>query len=701
MSMLFRRRALASAAVTALAASSFVPPAAAEEGMWTFDAFPAAKVREQYGWAPDKPWLDRVQAAAVRLTGGCSGSFVSGEGLVLTNHHCVIGCVQDLSTAQNDLVEKGYTAPARADERLCPGQQAEVVVAIEDVSARVQAAIGNAQGAALIKARDAASAAIESQRCTDPARERCQVVPLYGGGQYKLYRYRKYSDVRLAYAPEAQAANFGGDPDNFNFPRYGLDAAFLRVYENNRPAATPRFLKWNPRPPVEGEQTFVVGNPGSTQRLFTQSQFGVRRDVIFPTLVPLWSEFRGRLIAAMEDDPERTRTGADTLQGVENSYKVYTGQWQALRDREFSGRLATAEANLRSNVASSPALRADIGDPWSEVDRANDTYREFYPEYLLLEANAGWGSHLYDYAEALVRAAQEREKPDAERLPAYNSSRLPLLEKQVTDEAPIYPWLEELQLAFWLSKTRELLGADNPKVKKLLGRESPEAMAARLVAGSRLGDPAVRRRLWDGGIRAIRQSDDPMIKFALAHQDASRAVLDRYRTEVEAPITAAQSRLARARFAAAGDSLYPDATFTLRISYGSVQGWTESGRKVEPVTRIAGLFERATGAPPYDLPARIAAAERRLDKRTVYNFTTNNDIIGGNSGSPVIARDGSVIGAAFDGNIHSIGGSYGFDPRVNRTIVVSTAAVQEALDKVYGGQALLRELNPPSGRRRR
>jgi hypothetical protein len=356
---------------------------------------------------------------------------------------------------------------------------------------------------------------------------------------------------------------------------------------------------------------------------------------------------------------------------------------------------------LRSNVASNAAVRADVGDPWSEVDRATDAYRDLYTEYLLLESNAGWGSSLYRYAERLVRAAQERDKPDAERLPAYTSSRLPLLEKTVLDAAPVYPWLEELRLAFWLSKTRELIGSDDPKVKKLLGREAPEAIAARLVSGSRLADPSVRRQLWQGGMRAIRQSDDPMIKFVLAHQPAGRAVMERYNAAVEAPTTAAQSRLARARFAAGGDGLYPDATFTLRISYGSVQGWTERGRKVEPFTRFGGLFERATGNAPYDLPTRIAATERRLDKRTVYNFTTNNDIIGGNSGSPVIARDGSVIGAAFDGNIHSIGGSYGFDPRVNRTIVVSAAAVQEVLAKVYGGDALLRELGAGGGARRR
>lgn len=697
--MKFSRLAAIAAAVS-LVALAAAPPASAEEGMWTFDNFPEAQVRKQYGWAPNDAWLDRVQAAAVRLTGGCSASFVSPEGLVLTNHHCVVACVQDLSTPQDDLVKAGFTAASRTGERQCPGQQAEVVTAISDVTQRVQSAIGEATGAGLIAARDAAVAAIESESCTDPARERCQVVSLYGGAQYKLYRYRKYSDVRLAWAPEFQAAFFGGDPDNFNFPRYALDAAFLRVYENGRPAATPSHLNWNPRPPKAGEISFVVGNPGSTQRLFTQSQFEMREDVIFPTLVPLYAEYRGRLIAAMKDDPEKTRTGADTLFGVENSYKVFIGQWGALRDEAFSGRLTAAEAGLRQRVAANPELRSDIGDPWADVARATATYESFYPEYVLLEANSGWGSDLFGYAETLVRAAQEREKPDAERLPGYTSSRLPLLEKQITDEAPVYPWLEELTLAFWLSKTRELLTADDPRVRKLLGRESPEALAERLVTGTKLADPAVRKRLWEGGIQAIRASDDPMIRFALAHQETARTLLDRYRAQVDAPVIAAQSRLARARFAAFGDSLYPDATFTLRISYGSVQGWTEDGEKVPAVTRIAGLYERATGAEPYDLAPKWAAAERKVDKRTVLDFTTNNDIIGGNSGSPVIARDGSVIGAAFDGNIHSLGGAYGFDPRLNRTIVVSTAAVQEALETVYPGSGLLRELNRQQRRRR-
>ena len=697
--MTLRPFLFASAASVALV--SLASPASAEEGMWTFDAFPAAQVRERYGWAPDQAWLDNVRAAAVRLTGGCSASFVSPNGLVLTNHHCVVECVQDRSTAQADYVRNGFTAATREEEVQCPGQQAEVVTAIEDVTERVQSAIGNATGAALARARDAEISRIQSASCTDAATQRCQVVTLYGGGQYKLYRYRKYSDVRLVFAPEFQAAFFGGDPDNFNFPRYALDVGFLRVYENGRPAATPHFLHWNPRAPEPGELTFVVGNPGSTQRLFTQSQFDMRRNLLFPTLVPLWSEYRGRLIAAMEGDAEKTRTGRDELFGVENSYKVYVGQWQALRDREFGGRLSTAEQDLRRRTAANNEIASSIGDPWANVQRASDAYASFYPEYLMLEQRAGWGSDLYDYAHILVRAALERAKPDAERLPGYSDSALPLLEHEILDEAPVYPWLEELTLGFWLSKTRELLGADDERVRALLGREAPEALAHQLVAGTRLGDPTVRRRLWEGGIEAIRASDDPMIRFALANEERARPLLDRFRAEYDAPVTGAQSRLARARFAAYGDAVYPDATFTLRISYGSVQAWNERGRDLAPVTRIGGMYERATGNAPYDLPAKWAAAETRVNKNVVLDFTSNNDIIGGNSGSPVIARDGSVIGAAFDGNIHSIGGAYGFDQRVNRTISVSTAAIQEALRNVYQAQGLVDELNAGSRPTRR
>jgi hypothetical protein len=686
-----RAMTAALAAGLVLAASG----AAADEGMWTFDAFPAARMRTAYGFAPDQAWLDHVRLSAARLTGGCSSSVVSSDGLLLTNHHCVLGCAQDLSSASDDYVKDGFLADDRSKERKCPGQQAEILTAITDVTPRVTAAIGAATGEALTSARTAVVAAIESEgTCKDPG-IRCQVVTLYGGGQYKLYRYRKYSDVRLVYAPETAIGQFGGDPDNFNFPRYGLDAGFLRLYENGAPVATPVHLKWDDRAPKPGEIVFAAGNPGSTQRLYTQSQIEMRRDLSMPLTLVLLSEWRGRLISAMADDPQKARTGEDTLFGIENSFKAYSGMERSLEDPAFTARLAADERDLRAKVAADPALAARIGDPWAQVTKATDAYRDIYLPYTFLEGLAGFRSSLYDYAVTLVRAAEERQKPDGERLPEYTDSRLPLMEKELLDPRPVYPWLERLEMDMWLSKTREYLTADDPAVRTLLGRDSPETLSQRLVDGCGLADPTVRARLFAGGMAAIRASDDPMIRFVLATDPQARAVLRAYRAQVDGPITAAQSKLAQARFAVYGEGSYPDATFTLRITYGPVEGWTERGRPVPPTTTFAGLYDRATGEAPYQLTPRWLAARDKLDMATVLDFSAALDVTGGNSGSPVIDREGDVIGALFDGNIHSLGGAFGFDPALNRSVVVSTAAVEAALKTVYPAPNLLRELHAP------
>ncbi|WP_298812689.1 S46 family peptidase [uncultured Sphingomonas sp.] len=675
------------AALAATAGLVFTAATAqADEGMWTFDGFPAARMKATYGWAPDQAWLDRVQASAVRLTGGCSASFVSAEGLILTNHHCVAQCAQDLSSNSKDYLKAGFIAGDRAREQKCPGQQAEVVTEITDVTKPVTAAIAALSGEALTKARDAQIAQIEAQNCTDKATTRCQVVTLYGGGQYKLYKYRKYSDVRLVWAPEFAAAFFGGDPDNFNFPRYDLDASFLRAYENGRPVSTPAHLRWNPRGPIANEATFVVGNPGRTQRLLTQDQLAFQREVAIPLTTTLLSEWRGRLIAAGAQSEERRREAQDSLFGTENSYKVYWGQARALDDDAFAATLARNEADLQRRAGTR------YGTPWADIAAADRSLRNIYLDYYFLESRAGWTSDLYAYAKALVRAAAERQKPNADRLPGYTDSALPLVEKQLTDAKPIEPWLEEANLSFWLSKAREYLTADNPQVKALLGRESPELLARRLVSGTRLADPAVRKRLFDGGAAAIQSSNDPLIRFVLANDAAARSLRQQYAAQVDAPVTAAQAKIAQARFAAYGAGNYPDATFTLRISFGRVQGWNERGRAIPYQTIVAGLYDRATGADPFELAPAYARAKSSLNLDTPFDFVTTNDIIGGNSGSPVIARDGSVIGAAFDGNIHSLGGNFGYDPKLNRTVVVSAAAVQQALEKVYPAPALVREL---------
>ncbi len=668
-------------------------PADADEGMWTFDAFPSAQVKAAHGFGPDQAWLDHVRQSAARLTDGCSSSLVSGDGLLLTNHHCVIGCAQNLSDTDHDFVKDGFLADDRQRERNCPGQQAEILTAIADVTAPVTLAIGTAVGEGLVKARDAAIAGLEARGCPDTARTRCEVVSLYGGGQYKLYTYRKYSDVRLVFAPEYQSAQFGGDPDNFNFPRYGLDASFLRIYEDGKPVKTPVHLRWNPRAPVPGELLFAAGNPGSTSRLFTQSQMAFRRDVALPGVEILLSELRGRLIAAMASDAEKTRTGNDSLFGVENSFKALYGMYQSLLDPGFAAHLAGEESDLRARVAADPALAAKIGDPWGEVTTAMTAYREIYPRYVELEARAGFTSQLYGFARDIVRAAQERQKPDADRLPGYTESALPLLKKQLVDPSPTYPWLEELKIGFWLSKTREYLTADDPAVKALLGRDSPENLAHTLVAGTKLGDPAVRTALFDGGMAAVSASTDPLIRFVLAHDAAGREQLALFKARVDGPVTAAQSRLAQARFAIYGNKLYPDATFTLRLTYGTVSGWNDPERGAIPATTdFAGLYERASGQSPYQLSPRWIAAQSRLDPTTVLDFSTTHDVVGGNSGSPVIAVDGSVIGALFDGNIHSLGGAFGYDPALNRSVVVSTGAVAAALKVVYPAPHLLAEL---------
>ncbi|MXO62287.1 S46 family peptidase [Qipengyuania oceanensis] len=672
------------ASVSVAAAMVATAPAKADEGMWTFDNFPAEAMRDTYGWAPDQAWLDKVQKGAVRLTGGCSASFVSPKGLILTNHHCIATCLFDNSTSAEDLLDAGFIAARNSDEKMCPGQQAEVVTKITDVTGDVKASFAGLSGDALARARDAKIAEIEKANCTDLATTRCQVVTLFGGGQYKLYTYRKYSDVRLVWAPEDRAATFGGDPDNFNFPRYSLDASFLRAYENGKPVSTPDHLVWNPRAPQEGELTFVVGNPGSTSRLNTQSQLAFEREVRLPITVATLSELRGRLIRAMDESPEHAREGLDTLSGVENSLKVYIGRTKALNDPAFTGKLAAAEADLKAQSADNDA----IGDPWAAVEQAVAAYRDLYIPYRFNQPSG----ELFAYAQSLVFAAQERGKPNGERLPGYTDSSLPLMEKSLLDAKPIYPWLDELMMGWSLSKAREYLGVDDPQSKLLLGRESPEQLAERLVTNTKLADPAVRKALWDGGLAAIQASDDPMIQYALRLAPLQREQITAVREAYSGPLAIAGGQLADARFAAYGDSLYPDATFTLRISYGQVKGWTERGQEVPIATTMGGTFERATGNAPFDLAPAFAANKAKIDPSVTYDFVSTNDIIGGNSGSPVIDRNGTVIGAAFDGNIHSLGGNYGYDGTLNRTVSVSTAAVQEALEKIYPAPHIVAEL---------
>jgi hypothetical protein len=667
--------------------------ASAEEGMWTFDDLPAAQVRESLGVRLDRAWLDHLRDASVRLNSGCSASLVSPEGLALTNQHCVLACAQNLSTGAEDHVAEGFMADGRDAERACPGLEAEVLLSITDVTDAVTAASSDKFGQAYVTASESALSAAESRLCrADPAL-RCQVVSFFGGGQFKVYKYRRYVDVRLVFAPEMAAAFFGGDGDNFNFPRFALDCAFLRLYVAGKPASTPDFLVWSTRAPRADEAVFISGNPGFTERALSVAQLESQRDVVIPVVLSQTEELRQRLIQFSAQGPEARRLAAERLFNAENLLKVVRGRKAALADRAFMTSRRQEEADLEARLALDPKLSAEIGDPWTEIAAAQKAYGRQFIVWRQLESDAGGGSVLFSAARALVRGAQERVKPSAERLPEFADSRLLLARKRLLDARPISPDMERLSLSFWLEKTREAMGAGSPATAAFLDGDRPAALARRLVSGTRLVDPAVRRTLWDGGLAAIQASRDPLIAYVRATDPLSRAAREIWEDRVLGPTQRASERLERARFALDGHGAYPDATFTLRFSYGKVAGWGEGGARIGPFTTLAGLYARAKDADPYRLAPRWRAAQTRLDPATVFDFVTTNDIIGGNSGSPVVAASGEIIGTAFDGNAASIAGDFAYDGAANRTVALSTAAITEALDKVYGRADLVRELD--------
>ena len=690
------RHLVLSAAAAALVLAAASSASAREEGMWTFDNFPIALANRTLGTNIDQAWLDRVRLSSVKY-GGCSAGIVSGEGLVMTNNHCVASCVADISTQAVNYAETGFTPRTREEELKCPGATAEILIDIADVTERMQAAGRGLSGQAFTQARGAEAARIEQEACGgDPAR-RCQVVTLYRGGQFKLYTYKKYSDVRLAFAPEDRAATFGGDLDNFSFPRFAIDAAFIRLYENGAPAQTPIHFKWNASTPVEGTPVFVSGSPGATQRLLTQDQLMTIRDVVLPMDQLIASELRGRLIRYSEEGERQAFEAMDPIVSLENTYKRGLGRMRALTDPGFMRMKSEAEVDFRERFLG--ANGSPAANPWTELSAIQPVARELYPAMALLEGGTGMGttpvaggSQLFLWARTIVRGAQERAKPSAERLPEYADSRLAAVQAGLFAERPVYPGLEQVRMEWWLSKTREWLTVDHPAVRALLGRESPEGLSARLIEGSKLADPAVRRALWEGGLEAVQASDDPLIQYLLKIQEPTRAVRADWEARVQAPTDAASERLAAARFAAYGDSVYPDATGTLRLTYGRIEGSDVPGQRFGAFTTFGGLWERATGAPPFDVAPRLLAARDRIDPNAVMNMTVSSDTIGGSSGSPVVNEAGEIVGANFDSTVLTQRNAYGYDRNVNRSVIVTTVAVTTALRDVYGMTGLLQEL---------
>jgi hypothetical protein len=670
-------------------------PVFADEGLWTFDDLPIDRLQKAYGFAPDAAWLDHARLASVRLP-GCSAGIVSSHGLVQTNHHCVLDCTKDLSAPGQDINMTPVLAATLADERQCLGLEAEIVVSITDVTDRLVAATKGLAGEAFRAARDGEIARIETECGNGSEHGYCEVIPLYSGGKYALHKCRTYDDVRLVLGPEIAAGSFGGDPDNFSFPRFAFDVALLRLYEDGKPVETPEHFAWRSTPLADGELLFITGNPGETGRLWATSTADFSLDTYFPYALVTAAELRGQLLMFSTLGAEQARMAAPLLYDIENSYKSSRGERAALADRDFMAALRAAENELKAKVAADPALAAEIGDPWADIARADDAQRRLFFPFRLLEFEAGGYSELFDHARTLVRAAEERGKPEAERLPGYSDADLEQLAKDIASDDPVEPVIEEIVLAFWLSKAREFMTVDDPRTKLLLGRESPEGLVKRLVTGTRLGNAAERKRLFDGGADAIARSTDPLIIFAKQFDEEARALGKEFRETVRTPKDQALERIARARFRIYGTSVYPDATGSLRINYGAVEGWTEpDGRRIEPFTFFSGLYDRATGADPFRLAPLWAAAREKLDPDTIFNVSTNNDTIGGNSGSPVLDRDGRIVGALFDGNLHGFGGFYRFDPLLNRSVVIASTAIEEGLAKVYGLQRIVDELKEP------
>jgi hypothetical protein len=670
-----------------------VIPAAADEGLWLPDAFPSARVEKAYGFAPSKDWLDRLRLASVRLARGCSGSFVSPRGLVQTNNHCARDCIAQLSTTDEDLVESGFYAKANEDERRCPDVEINQLIAITDVTARINGATAGRDGNALAEAERAAEAAIARECEGGDAAIRCDVVAFYSGAIYQLYRYRRYLDVRLVFSPEVAIATFGGDLDNYEFPRYVLDVTYLRVYVDGRPLDTSaNYLRYATRDVRPGELTFTSGNPGATNRLDTVAQLAFERDVTLPRNLFYYSELRGLLTAFGAASAENARLAETLLLDVEDSVKDGKGRFYALADPAIIAARAVAEKALRAKVAADPRLSEPYGQAWDNIQTTLDRFRPVRDRYVFTEGGLGLRSALFRFARTLVRHADERTKPEAQRLREFTDANFPAQRQALVSDVPIYPELEKLTLAFSLARLREALGADDPFVRKALGRSEPAAVAAELIDKTKLADVALRRRLIDADAATIAASDDPMIVFARKIDPDLRAERRAYDDGVVDPLAHNSALIAKAMFAIEGTSTYPDATFTLRFSYGSVAGYRENGRDIPPITNIGGVFARATGNEPFKLPDSWIAARAALDPEQPFNFVTTNDIIEGNSGSPVVDKEGALVGLIFDGNYASLGGDFGFDAETNRAIAVAVGALRMALARIYHADRLVEEL---------
>ena len=673
--------------------------ALADEGMWTFNNVPRAEIKKKYGFEVTDEWLDKARLASVRFNNGGSGSFVSPNGLVLTNYHIVEDIVGEISTPEKDYAKEGFLAKTRAEEIKIPNLELNLLMSIEDVTSRVNGAVkAGATDAEAFAARRAEIAAIEAES-SKATGLRSDVVTLYQGGQYNLYRYKKYTDVRLVFVPEFQAAFFGGDPDNFNFPRFNIDMSLVRVYENDQPVHPEHYFKWSTTGAKEGDLVFVTGNPGSTSRLDTVAHLEELRDTSIPIVLRLLERREAVLKKYMAMGEEQTRQAQNELNSVQNSLKVYRGQEKGLKDPALLARKTKEEQAIRKAIAANPERQKLYGGAWDAIAAAHKVYPTYIRERRIFEQSGGFNTVLFGYARALVRMAAENEKPNAERLPEYTDARRASLEQALYSPAPIHEDFEKLKLADSLGFMVELLGADNALVKQVLAGKTPEARADELISGTKLKDPEFRKELAKGGKAAIDASTDPMIVVARLIDPKAREVRKRYESEVTGVERSNYAKIARALFETEGTKLYPDATFTLRLSYGAVEGYMENGKKVPAFTTLGGLYARSDAFKrefPYNLPQRWYDKKADLNLNTPFNFVSTNDIIGGNSGSPTINQNGELVGLIFDGNIQSLVGDFMYDGSVNRAISVDSRGMLEVMKKIFGANELVTELTTAS-----
>ena len=669
------------------------PLALADEGMWLYNAFPQDRVQKQYGFLPTQEWLDHLRLSSVRFNNGGSGSFVSADGLAFTNHHVGADCIEKLGTAGTDYMKTGFYAKTQADEAKCPDLELNVLVGIDDVTPRVKAAAPATMSAADAgRAQRSAMSAIEND-CATSTGLRCDVVTLYSGEVYNLYKYKKYTDVRLVFAPEYDAAFFGGDPDNFTFPRYDLDITFFRVYENDKPVHLDNYLRWS-KVGVKGDDLiFVSGHPGGTDRLKTMAELQFLKNVDYPSRLASYKRRIDMLQIFGAESVENARLAQEELFGLQNAQKAFKGEYEGLQDTAVMSQMNTAEHEREKAYMDE---HPGEPNPWQEISNAMKVNREIYDRYTYVERTRGFYSvHLTSFARTLVRFAEEQSKPNGDRLREYRDTALPSLQQQLFSTAPIYKNLESATLAVSLAMMQEALGPQDAAVKAALGGKSPEAAAKALIAGTKLDDVMVRKQLYEGGKAAVDASTDPLIVLMRNVDPEARAVRKRFDDEVDAVVRSDGAIIARARFAQTGFTQPPDATFTLRLSYGTVKGYEENGKQIPYFTTFAGAFQHAeehSDKPPFKLAASWPKMKSKLNLQTPLNYVSTADIIGGNSGSPTVNKAGEVVGIIFDGNIQSLVLDFYYEDRQSRAVHVDSRGIIEALRKIYGANTLVNEL---------